>query len=75
MNYERLNTGTAQPKLNRENCEKIELPIPSFEEQCKIAESLNSIDNMVISYSDKMTMLSRHKKGLMQQMFPNNQMN
>lgn len=75
INYDSLNTGTAQPKLNRENCEKIELPIPSFEEQCKIAESLNSIDNMVISYSDKMTMLSRHKKGLMQQMFPNNQMN
>ena len=75
MNYESLNTGTAQPKLNRENCEKIELPIPSFEEQCKIAESLNSIDNMVISYSDKMTMLQQHKKGLMQQMFPNDQMN
>lgn len=41
-----------------------------FEEQCKIADCLTSIDNMINQYTNEVALLELYKKGLMQQMFP-----
>lgn len=49
---------------------EIKLPKPSPSEQKKIAECLSAMDDMITSESAKLDALKDHKKGLMQQMFP-----
>ncbi len=51
---------------------EIKLPLPSIEEQRKIASSLTSIENLISSQTEKIKQLKKHKKGLMQSLFPNN---
>jgi type I restriction enzyme S subunit len=46
------------------------LPIPGQEEQTKIAECLNSLDELIAVQARKVGALKTHKKGLMQQLFP-----
>lgn len=70
LNYENLNTGTAQPKLNRENSESILLCVPTLDEQDKIAGCLTSIYKEIDLYTNKLTQLANYKRGLMQQLFP-----
>ncbi len=41
------------------------------EEQQKIADCLSSIDNLIIAQTNRLEALKAHKKGLMQQLFPN----
>ena len=48
----------------------LRFPIPSLDEQHKIADCLSPIDKMIGYYSDKTFLLGLHKKGLMQQLFP-----
>lgn len=43
---------------------------PSPSEQSKIAECLSALDDKIKSESDKLETLKNHKKGLMQQLFP-----
>ena len=49
---------------------KVVLFVPSLSEQEKIAECLSSIDRSIRLYSEKASQLEHHKKGLMQQLFP-----
>lgn len=49
---------------------KVILFVPSLSEQEKIAECLSSIDRSIRLYSEKASQLEHHKKGLMQQLFP-----
>lgn len=44
---------------------------PSPTEQQKIANCLSSLDDRIAAQSEKIAALKAHKKGLMQQMFPN----
>jgi len=46
------------------------LPVPSPDEQQKIAECLSSVDKLVAAQARKVDALKKHKKGLMQQLFP-----
>lgn len=46
------------------------LPIPGHDEQTKIADCLNSLDELIAVQSRKVGALKTHKKGLMQQLFP-----
>lgn len=50
--------------------EKIFLLPPTLEEQTKIAECLSSIDEIISVEESKVAFLKSHKKGLMQQLFP-----
>lgn len=50
--------------------EKIFLLPPTLEEQTKIAECLSSIDEIIFVEESKVAFLKSHKKGLMQQLFP-----
>ena len=46
------------------------LPVPSPDEQQKIAECLSSVDELMAAQAWKVDALKTHKKGLMQQLFP-----
>ncbi|MEO5368973.1 MAG: restriction endonuclease subunit S [Magnetococcus sp. DMHC-1] len=43
---------------------------PGIEEQQKIADCLSFLDNLITAHAQKIELLKRHKKGLMQQLFP-----
>lgn len=63
-------TGMAQPKLNRAKLDIIPIPIPSIDEQQKIADCLSSVDGLINAQAQKVVELKAHRKGLMQQLFP-----
>lgn len=46
------------------------LMLPTVPEQQKIAECLSAIDDNIAAEADKLEALKNHKKGLMQQLFP-----
>lgn len=48
-----------------------EICFPSTVEQQKIADSLSSLDELITAQAEKIEALKVHKKGLMQQLFPN----
>jgi type I restriction enzyme S subunit len=49
---------------------EILLPIPSPQEQQKIAACLSSLDTLISAESQKLELLKTHKKGLLQNLFP-----
>jgi type I restriction enzyme S subunit len=46
------------------------IAIPSIPEQGKIAECISALDETIAAEADKLEALKNHKKGLMQQLFP-----
>ncbi len=49
---------------------KLKIPFPKKKEQQKIAECLSSIDELITAETEKIEQLEKHKKGLMQGLFP-----
>lgn len=68
IKYDEYNTGTAQPKLNREKCSSIPIPVPSLEEQEKIAEALSDMDNLISSLEKLIEKKKDIKQGAMQEL-------
>ncbi|WP_205948707.1 restriction endonuclease subunit S [Pseudoxanthomonas sp. SGT-18] len=60
-----------QGNLSGEIVKSIELRFPEPVEQHRIATCLSSLDNLIAAQSDKLEALRTHKRGLMQQLFPN----
>jgi type I restriction enzyme S subunit len=58
------------PSLSKTNIYKIETLIPNPQEQQKIASCLSSLDEVIAAHSQKLDTLKDHKKGLMQNLFP-----
>lgn len=63
-------TGMAQPKLNKAMLDKIPIPYPELPEQQRIAGCLASLDALIAAEMQKLETIKAHKKGLMQQLFP-----
>ena len=61
-------TSNAQPKLALTRIKEFMIPIPSREEQEKIASILSSVDKKIDEYQKKKEKLEELKKGLMQQL-------
>ncbi|WP_343101267.1 restriction endonuclease subunit S [Romboutsia sp. MSSM.1001216sp_RTP31141st1_G3_RTP31141_220114] len=61
-------TTSAQPKLALTRIREFSIPIPSDEEQERIADILTSVDNEIVEYENKKQRLQELKKGLMQQL-------
>lgn len=50
--------------------QKLKLPFPSRKEQQKIASFLSSLDDLIEVHSQKLELLKDHKRGLVQNLFP-----
>lgn len=68
LNYGKYNTGTTQPKLNKQTCTKIQLRIPSLPEQEKIAKNLSDIDELIIQLDYLITKKKNIKQGAIQEL-------
>lgn len=62
-------TGTGYPAINSSDLGDIEVEIPSYEEQQKIADFLSTLDSKISLESQILETLQTLKKGLLQQMF------
>ena len=72
LNLNQFATGQAQPGLSVANLNEISVKIPKDGgEQQKIADCLISADDLIRAEAQKFDALKAHKKGLMQQLFPN----
>jgi type I restriction enzyme S subunit len=69
LNYERFNTGTAQPKLNKQACVSIPIALPPTKaEQEAIAEVLSDADALIESLEHLIAKKRRLKQGTMQEL-------
>ncbi len=59
-----------QGNLSSDIIMSLTIPFPPFAEQQKIASCLTEIDNTISAQEQKVESLKAHKKGLMQQLFP-----
>lgn len=64
-------TGSNYPAISSSDLSLIAIEIPStLEEQQKIASCLLSLDDVITAESQKLEVLKEHKKGLLQNLFP-----
>ena len=57
-------------RLYNDNLRKMKILVPSIPEQQRIADCLSSLDALIEAQTKKIEALKTHKKGLMQQLFP-----
>ena len=65
-----LGSGNTFKELSGKALKNFVLPYPAVAEQQKIADCLSSIDELITSEAQYLDTLKTHKKGLMQQLFP-----
>ena len=68
ISYDEYNTGTAQPKLNREKCNAIPVPIPPLPEQVCIANYLRECDHLTATIEKEISKKKAIKQGAMQEL-------
>ena len=67
----KYSVGTSQTVLSPNELRRIKLPAPKEEEQNKIADCLASLDHLITAKSQVFDAIKAHRKGLIQQCFPN----
>lgn len=65
-----LSQGISVVHLYSSQLKKLDISTPGLSEQQKIADCLSSIDELINAQCQKIDALKTHKKGLMQQLFP-----
>ncbi len=69
LNYEQFNSGTAQPKLNKQTCFRILIALPpTKKEQEAIATILSDMDTEVSALEQKLAKVRQIKQGMMQEL-------
>jgi type I restriction enzyme S subunit len=63
---ERLSAGSTHDKIQLHFFSDLEIPLPSLDEQQKIVDALESVDDVVIANKEQLDGLKRLKKGLQQ---------
>ena len=66
--YNKIVTGQAYPQLSLKQVRETHIPVPSLQEQQKIASILSSVDEKLEVLQDKKAEFQELKKGLMQQL-------
>ena len=61
----------AVPIINKSLFSSIPVLVPELQEQQKIADCLSDLDALITAQTVQIAALKEHKKGLMQQLFPN----
>ncbi len=67
---EKISTGTGSKRIHPRDLFQVKFPFPKIEEQQKIAACLSSLDEVIAGESQKLELLKEHKKGLLQNLFP-----
>ena len=62
--------GGVVPAVNKSAIEAIPVRFPKVDEQQRIADCLTSLDNLITAETRKIDSLKTHRKGLMQNIFP-----
>lgn len=62
--------GATINSINGKNFLKYKFIVPKFQEQQRVASCLSSLDEVVAAHNRKLEVLKNHKKGLMQNLFP-----
>lgn len=70
QNYEKYNSGTAQPKLNSQVVKNIILNVPHKKEQTKIGDLFKQLDTYIAFQEQELTTLKQTKQGFLLKMFP-----
>ncbi|WP_298255318.1 restriction endonuclease subunit S [uncultured Arthrobacter sp.] len=68
LDYSEYNTGTAQPKLNKDSCSKIQIAKPPKAEQARISRSLNDAQSLISSLEKLISKEQTIKQGMMQEL-------
>ncbi|MFL0095599.1 restriction endonuclease subunit S [Tenacibaculum maritimum] len=68
LDYSLLNSGTAQPKLNKKSCLNIRVIAPPIKEQKAIATALSDVDDLIASLEGLIAKKQAIKQGAMQQL-------
>ncbi len=71
--FERIAMGSTIKTIGLPYFKSLHVPVPSLPEQQRIADCLISLDDLIAAQIQKIEALKRHKKGLMQQLFPNSE--
>lgn len=66
----RIAQGSTRYNISKSTFQEIKIPLPSFSEQQKIAACLSSLDELIAAENQKLNLLKEHKKGLLQNLFP-----
>lgn len=69
VNWLLRNEATGVPSLNTTSINNVEINLPSFAEQTKIAEFLSAVDDKISQLSRQLELLNQYKKGVMQKIF------
>lgn len=70
VEWKKYSEQTGVPSLTRSTIEKIEVKIPPFSEQRRIAQALTALDELIAATNGKLEQMKAYKKGLMQKLFP-----
>ncbi len=68
LDYTLLNSGTAQPKLNKQSCLKIKVVKPTLAEQEAIATALSDVDAAISALDQLIAKKKNIKQGAMQEL-------
>jgi len=68
--FERAATGSTIKTIGLQFFIDLRFRIPSLPEQQRIADCLNTLDDLISAQTQKLDALKTHKNGLMQQLFP-----
>lgn len=69
VEWKKYSEQTGVPSLTRSTIEKIEVKIPPFSEQRRIAQALTALDELIAATNEKLEQMKAYKKGLMQKLF------
>lgn len=70
INFSSYVKGSGIPHIYFSDFKKENIGVPKFKEQQKIASCLSSLDQLITTQKEKLELLKNHKKGLMQNLFP-----
>jgi type I restriction enzyme S subunit len=69
IDWKNYNEASGVPSLSKSTILKIDIKIPVVAEQTKIANFLTAVDEKIAHLTQKHTLLTQYKKGVMQQIF------
>ena len=69
IDWKSHNEASGVPSLSKSTIEKIDIHVPTVEEQTRIASFLTAVDEKITQLTQKYELLHQYKKGVMQQVF------